>query len=200
MNTSIVTNTTSTESSIKPFLKLAISLIFAFAGFSLSVIAMMFIGFLKISFIKPDMEFVFTKPDLESLMSTLFFTLVVALYYSVFLLPGLVIPFFSIGIPAALIGWKFKIIRWWTCLIGAGLITAYPLALIATPSMLGTFIIGFMKGDWFYVGNNVIDITGLYLGSVFCGSISGLCFWLALRLLRFSDINGSIAYPLQFSR
>ena len=168
MNTSIVTDPTSTESSIKPFLKLATSLIFAFAGFCLSVIAMMFIGFLRIIFIKPNMEFVFMKPDLESIMGTFFSTLLVTLFYGVFLLPGLVIPFFSIGVPTALIGWKFKIIRWWTCLIGAGLVTAVPLALIAIPSMLGTFIFGFMKGDWFYLGNNVIDITGLYLGSVFC--------------------------------
>jgi len=192
VNTPDIANPTSTESSIKPLLKLMISLVLAFVGFSFAFFPVLSIGFFRIMTIKASDN---TLPDGMTFVDMLVMAVVLSFLYGIFVLIPLCVPFFIIGIPAALIGWKFKIIRWWVCLLGGGLITTTPVAFILTPITLGFFLRGgsVFSGDMF-------DIATMFLGSSFCGVASGLSFWLTLRFLHFSDISGPITYPIRFSR
>jgi hypothetical protein len=183
MNTPINASPSSTVTFIGPFWKLIISLIPAFVGFSFAVILVLFFGFLKT---------IYTKPDGASLGVMFFGAVWLAFIYGVLASIALAVPFFVLGFITMFIGWKLKILRWWTCLVSGGLLSSLPMAFILIPLSLGFLIPGHPPHI-----SDVIDIIGMFLGSILCGSISGLCFWLTLRFLDFPEINGSIAHSTQ---
>lgn len=86
---------------------------------------------------------------------------------------------FLLGLPALLIGWYFRAIRWWTTLIMAFLIGAIP----ATLSLL-TSPIGQPEGTPLWQSTDPSDLifagsSGLMFGLM--GLTSGLVFWLLWR-------------------
>ena len=192
----ITTNPTSPDDSIKPLMKLIISLILAFVGFSCAVIAMLSLVFLRIMAIKAEDGTLAagTTPG-EMLLGAAGLAFIYGILFSI----ALAIPFFFLGFLTGLIAWKLKILRWWTCLIIGGVLCMVPMAVITYPMALGTFISAGIKGGPLF-SRDLLDIAGMFLASGFYGSIGGLCFWFALRILRFSDITGPIAYPIQFSK
>jgi hypothetical protein len=177
-------------------MKITISLILAFVGFSCAVIAMLYFVFLRIMAIKAEDG---TLAAGITFGDRLLSAAGLALIYGVLVSIALAVPFFLLGFLTGLIGWKLKILRWWTCLILGGLLCMIPMAVITYPMALGTFISAGIKGGPLF-SSDLIDIVGMFLASGFCGSIAGLCFWLALLILRFSEITGPIAYPIQFSK
>ncbi|MFT3894840.1 MAG: hypothetical protein QM730_24690 [Anaerolineales bacterium] len=101
---------------------------------------------------------------------------------SVMLLLGYLIALmytFLLGLPALLIGWYFRAIRWWTTMIMAFLIGAIPatLSVLASP-------IGQPAGTPIWQSTSPADLiwagsSGLMFG--FMGLTSGLVFWLLWR-------------------
>ncbi len=86
---------------------------------------------------------------------------------------------FLLGLPALLIGWYFRAIRWWTTMIIAFLIGAIP----ATLSML-TAPIGQPEGTPLWLSTDPADLmwagsSALLFGLI--GMSSGLIFWLLWR-------------------
>lgn len=183
MNTPTYNSPASTATSLSPFWKLIIALIPAFVGFSFTIFFVLFLGFLKV---------IYTKPDGATLGVMFFGAAWFAFIYGVLASIALAVPFFVLGFIIMFIGWKLKILRWWTCLVSGGLLSASPMAFILIPISLG-FLIPGHPGQI----SDVIDIIGMFLGSILCGSISGLCFWLALRFLDFPEIHGSIVHSTQ---
>ena len=189
-------NPTSASDSIKPLMKITISLALAFVGFSCAVIAMMFFVFLRILAYKAEDGTLAAGTTLgETFLGAGWFALIYGILFAIALAPA----FFSLGFLTGLIGWKLKILRWWTCLIIGGLLFMAPMTAILAPMALGTFLSASIKGGPL-ISTDFIDVVGIFLASGFCGSVSGLCFWLALRLSRISDLTGPIAYPIQFSK
>ena len=189
MNTTIINSSASTESSPPPFSKFIISFVVSFVAFSLAVIAVLFVV-LFIDAIKSNEKYHESIPVL--LLSAAW----LALVYGVIASIVSATPFIVLGAPAALIGWKLKLIRWWSCLFGAGLLSISPVVLILMLNTLVRFVFRERLPD----SSELIANVGFLLALGFCGSVSGLCFWLTLRLFRFSDINGPIIYPLHFPK
>lgn len=191
-----LSNPASTSDSIKPLMKIVFSLALAFFGFSCAMIATMYFVFLRILVYKAEDGTLAAGTTLgETLLGAGWFAIIFGILFSIALAPA----FFFLGLLSGLIGWKLKILRWWTCIIIGGLLLMAPMTVILGPMALGTFLSASLKGGPL-ISSDFIDVIGLYLASGLCGSVSGLCFWLALRLSRFSDITGPIAYPAQFSK
>ena len=193
MNILAIAKPTFTESFIKPFLKLIVSLVLAFIGSSLAGIAVCFILFLIIFIIG------IIKGTLGNTLGSIILLPLVTAFFT--FMYGILAPIFSaiqiivFGVPAAFVGWKFKLIRWWTCSLGGVLLSISPWALFY---MLGT-ILKSSTGDIPSLNETIIG-AGIFWTLGFCGGVGGLCFWLTLRLLHFEDINGPITYPIQFPR
>lgn len=86
---------------------------------------------------------------------------------------------FVFGLPALLVGWYFRAIRWWTTLVMAFLIGAIPAALSLLPSPIGQ-----PEGTPLWRSTDPADLVFagssiLLLGVV--GLSSGLVFWLLWR-------------------
>jgi hypothetical protein len=103
---------------------------------------------------------------------------------------GILAPMFSLfqivifGIPAVLIGWKLKLIRWWTCVIVGFFLASFPWSLFA-------ILVTIAQNSSRYPPHleEIVFGVGIFLVLGLCGGIGGFCFWLTLRLLRFPDIN-----------
>jgi hypothetical protein len=196
MSTSHITSDTTAESTVSQIFQLLFSVMFAFAGFSLAFIVVLSFGFVRILYSKIEDG---TLTEDLSLMDAFFQGGMLAVIYGLLFLIALAVPFFIIAIPAALIVWKFKIIRWWVCMAGGGGICAIPIAIMLIPIALGTLgRLFFGENPRFW--NDMFDIFGMFLGAVFCGTTTGLCFWLTLRLLSFPNMNGPIVSQTQLSK
>lgn len=180
MNTSTVTNPTPLEDFFKPFLKLLISLVCAFVGFSFTVIGLWLVLFLVMG-IRDTSNVSVSIPNL--LIGGTFFVFGYGIITSI----ASATPFFALGVPAAFIGWKLRLIRWWTCLVGGALLSISPMMLIVTIVTIGRSL-----GGNFPAWKEIIETAAGFLALGLCGGVGGLCFWLTLRFLRFPDIDGPI--------
>ena len=178
MNTTIVDDSLFTEDFGKAFFKLSISLVVGFVGFSFAMITVWYVVFL-VSAIEGNAQ--------DGIPALLLSGVIFALGYGIIMSLASATLFFFLGILAALIGWKLKLLRWWTCLIGGTFLSISPLALIFTLGSIVRFL-----GGHFPDSREILETVAGFLGLGFCGGTGGLCFWVALRLLRFPNLDGPI--------
>jgi hypothetical protein len=139
-------------------------------------------GLLFVFFLALVMFFPISGPGFGFDLGYLGALLLLVMAASVMLLLGFLVSLtytFLLGLPALLIGWYFRAIRWWTTLIIAFLIGAIP----ATLSML-TAPIGQPAGITIWQSTDLADLiwagsSGLIFGLM--GLTSGLVFWLLWR-------------------
>jgi len=155
----------------------------AFVGFSLAVMVTLFVVFC-IDAIN------WNENNQDGILASLFGAAWLAFFYGIFASIASAGPFILLGGFGAFIGWKLKLIRWWTCLLGGGLLSMLPLSPVF---IFGTVVSSSIKGR--LPDSLGMDMLG-FLALGLCGSIAGFCFWLTLRFLRFPDIDG----PVDFSK
>ena len=103
---------------------------------------------------------------------------------------GILVPMFSLfqviifGIPAVLIGWKFKVIRWWTCIVTGFFLSSFPWSLFGI-----LFAIMQSSSGYPLQSKEIIIGIGIFLVLGLCGGVGGFALWLTLQLLRFPYID-----------
>ena len=167
---------------LKPILKLMASLLSAFVSSSLVGTLIFFILFMTI-LISGGLErrYSIAFDQIPILIITAaFFTLAYGILAPMFALFQIVI----FGIPAVLIGWRLKLIRWWTCVVVGFFLSSFPWSLFA-------IFVTIVQSSSKYPPHldEILFGVGVFLVLGLCGAIGGFCFWLTLRLLHFPDVN-----------
>lgn len=97
-----------------------------------------------------------------------------------------------LGIPAAVIGWRFNLIRWWSCTIGGFFVGFLPMGGLPLIPLIVAFFanifLNVLVGEqlhWQDLAKNGVDFdllpAALFLG--LWGAIGGFAFWLTWRFL-----------------
>jgi hypothetical protein len=103
-------------------------------------------------------------------------------YVVLMVLPAILVSFGHVllfGVPVLLVGWYFRIIRWWTVLI-----TAFLIAVIPTTLTIASTPAGWSGNKPLWQDLNAVNLGMLIGGSLLmglCGVGSGLVFWLVWR-------------------
>lgn len=99
------------------------------------------------------------------------------------------------GLPAILLGWRFQIIRWWTCTVGGSLCVSIPVGLFQWKTHTRGLVTSSANGVQYWI-NGVPTLAGwdqflttlLIVGLL--GAVGGLSFWLILQFLsRFNKLK-----------
>ena len=174
--------------SSKPAARIAVAGISAWASSSCVAVAILFIAFMAI-LVSGGIE---GRPSIAVdqlpllLFTTVFFTLLYGIWLPLFSLVQILI----FGVPAILIGLRFKLIRWWTCIMVGAILSGFPWSLI-------WILITMAEGGSPYAPelNEILIGVGLILALGLCGGLGGLAFWLVLRRLGFPNIHRANQLP-----